>query len=185
MAESERTEPEPKEPDAQTEVLEWWKDLIAPTEAGKPSRAGESAALRRCKDLEEVLFVPAYQQLFYRASRAGWKDRIRIAAIAGLLAYVKEDVDKPASIGAFLATPKKPGLGPRVSEQRFRRLVAIKDITELYSSLLRVIHLAGDKVPVRDLIHSVRFWSTGERNRISSEWTFRYYDSLISGKNPG
>jgi len=162
------------------EIINWWKQLVTPPEKGQPSRRGELAQLRRCRNLEEVFFIPAYQHLFYQVKADHWGHE-RLAAIAGLLANVKESApeadaaDQPKTVANILATPTKPGMGPRVSELRFQRLVAIKDIPELYPALRRIIHLAGDRVPVPDLIQSVRYWS--EKTR--SDWTFRYYDTLL------
>jgi CRISPR system Cascade subunit CasB len=179
-------------------TLAWWEPLVTRPEPGKPSNRGELAALRRCKNLEEILFVPAYHRLFYRVSALGWKDRLSIAAVAGLLAHVKGDCSQTAgstgdqpdperqraerhakppvrTVAAVLATPAKPGGGPRVSELRFQRLVAIRDLGELYPNLLRTIYLAGERVPVADLIESVRWWSDKQRR----DWIQRYYDTLL------
>ncbi|WP_295542257.1 type I-E CRISPR-associated protein Cse2/CasB [uncultured Thiohalocapsa sp.] len=179
-------------------TLAWWEPLVTPPETGKPSNRGELAALRRCKNLEEVLFVPAYHRLFYQVSALGWKDRPTVAAVAGLLAHVKGDssqsggdeseaargdqptVEAPVpqlakTVAALLATPTRAGLGPRVSELRFQRLVAIRELKELYPNLLRTIHLAGDRVPVADLIRSVRYWTDRQRR----DWVQRYYDTLL------
>ncbi len=185
------------------ETLAWWRPLVEPQEPGKRSNRGELAALRRCKNLEEVFFVPAYHGLYFRVSALDWKHRESVAAVAGVLAHVKGDsaqttgskpaanhadqppadqtvddrgTDRPTKkFAAFLASPAKPGLGPRVSELRFQRLVAIRDLRALYPSLLRVIHLAGDRVPVEDLIRSIRFWS----ERTGRDWVQHYYDALL------
>lgn len=181
------------------EVHDWWAQLVKPTEAGQPSHRGELAELRRCKDLAEVLFAPAYHRLSYRVRPLGWNDSISLAAVAGLLAHVKGDPgsqqassptpvpeEQPATqdiqskpiktIAGLCGTPVQPGLGPRVSELRFQRLVKIQELHALYPNLLRVIHLAGERVPVRDLIASVRYWNPRRR----SEWTSRYYEALLS-----
>lgn len=183
-------------------TLDWWCPLVEPTKPGKPGNRGELASLRRCKNLEEVLFVPAYHQLFYRVAALGWSDRISVAALAGLLAHVREDLtqrcnrtgsaspdvdaperddrrESPRTVAALLATPVKPGQGPRVSELRFQRLVKIKDLNELYPSLIRVIHLAGERLPVPDLIRSLRRWNDEQR----CNWTYRYYDTLLNTKS--
>ena len=192
---------EPAEDSAQPSfveaTLDWWEPLVSPPEPGKPSNRGELAALRRCKNLEEVLFVPAYHRLFYRVSALGWTHRPSVAAVAGLLAHVKGDSTKSAAaapesmgseqpatdaapqpartVAALLATPTRAGLGPRVSELRFQRLVAIRELKELYPNLLRTIHLAGGRVPVEDLIPSVRWWTDQQRR----DWVQRYYDTLL------
>jgi len=179
-------------------TLAWWEPLVAPPETGKPSNRGELAALRRCKNLEEVLFVPAYHRLFYRVSALGWTHRPSVAAVAGLLAHVRgdsthaatstsegADTEEPSekaqvlrptnTVAALLATPTNTRRGPRVSELRFQRLVAIRDLNELYPNLLRTIHLAGERVPVADLIRSVRYWTDRQRR----DWVQRYYDTLL------
>jgi CRISPR system Cascade subunit CasB len=181
-----------------SETLDWWRPLVAPPEPGKPSNRGELASLRRCKNLEEILFVPAYHRLYFRVSPLEWTDRVKVAAVAGLLAHVKGDLEatespdktapagggepikddraqQAATVAALLASPTKLGLGPRVSELRFQRLVKITDLRELYPDLLRIIHLAGERVPVRDLIRSVRWWNEKQRR----DWTYRYYDTLL------
>jgi CRISPR system Cascade subunit CasB len=186
------------QPDYISETLDWWGPLVAPPEHGKPSNRGELAALRRCKNLEEILFVPAYHRLYFRVRPLGWNERVAVAAAAGLLAHIKGDLSatespektaaagggepikddraqQAATVAALLASPTKPGLGPRVSELRFQRLVKITDLRELYPNLLRVIHLAGERVPVRDLIESVRWWNEKQRR----DWTYRYYDTLL------
>lgn len=175
------------QPDHVGETYKWWNRLIAPPEPGKPSNRGELAELRRCKTLEEVLFVPAYHRLHYRLRPTGWSDRISIAAVAGLLAHVKGDIEDPRSVGAFLAKPTKPGFGPRVSELRFQRFAEIRKLDDLYPALLRIIHLAGDRVPVRDLIDSIRKWDHPSWEHLPRhprrEWTFHYYSALLEHEN--
>lgn len=192
-----------EKPDPIQATLDWWRPLVAPQETGKPSNRGDLAALRRCKNLEEVLFVPAYHRLYYRLSALNWTHRLSVAAVAGLLAHVKGDSTEAAGsnpvagamgqqasdsqsaeqppprpvrkFAAFLATPTKRSLGPRVSELRFQRLVAIRDLHELYPSLLRTIHLAGERVPLADLIGSLRYWTDHQRR----DWVQHYYDTLL------
>jgi len=72
-------------PDFVQATMAWWEPLVAPPGIGKPSNRGELAALRRCKSLEELLFVPAYHRLFHRVSPLGWTHRPSVAAVAGLL----------------------------------------------------------------------------------------------------
>ncbi len=196
-------EPKNRKPDsAETEIHDWWKSLTEPVKPGQASQRGELAEIRRCKTLAEIYFATPYQHLFQRVAARGWSNRIRIAAIAGLLAHVKEDTAtvtdkqsdtkadsaalKPSprtSIPALFAEPSKPGSGPRVSELRFQRLVANETVEDLYPMLLRVIHLAGNKIPVRDLIQSIRYWGGywGDKKRL--DWTFSYYEKLLETEN--
>ena len=191
-------EPKSRKPDpAEAEIRDWWKTLTEPAKPGQASRRGELAEIRRCKTLAEIHFAAPYQHLFQRVAARGWPDRICVAAIAGLLAHVKQDTAaatneeseskaekaalKPSrrTVAALFAEPSKPGAGPRVSELRFQRLVANETVENLYPMLLRVIHLAGNTVPVPDLIQSIRYWGDKKRR----DWTFRYYEQLLEAEN--
>lgn len=174
------TEPAKEKNEPVAVIHDWWSGLNAPTEPGQPSRRGELAQLRRCKTLEEVLFAPAYHALYHRAFAAGWGDRLRVAALAGLLAHLKGEIASPKSFAAFLATPSALGLGPRVSELRFQRLMKEKELAGFYPVLLRILHLAGDKAPVPDLIQGVYFWGDTKRR----DWTFAYYNQLLDNEKP-
>jgi len=172
------TETALEKPDPALVVRDWWRDLVKPTEKGQSSRRGELAQLRRCKSLEEVLFAPAYHALYRRTVAHGWGERLRLAAVAGTLAHLKAELEKPAKMAAYLATPAAPGLGPKVSELRFQRLMRERELDEFYPTLLRILHLAGDKAPLLDLVKGVYYW--GDHNR--REWTFAYYDQLLDNE---
>ena len=172
------TEPAQKRTSAADVVHAWWAELTAPAKPGQPSRRGELAQLRRCKTLEEVLFAPPYQALYHRAVAAGWGDRLRIAAVAGALSHLKGEVESSRNCAAFLATPKEKGQGPRVSELRFQRLMREKELDEFYPALLRILHLAGEKAPVRDLIEGIYLWGDSRRR----QWTFAYYEKLLESE---
>jgi len=106
-----------------------------------------------------------------------WHNKIALAALAGVLAHVKkpETPLKEQTVAAHFASPSKEGeKQPRVSELRFMRLVKIKTHPELYTALIRLIHLAGKNAPTADLIKSVYWWN----DRTRQEWTFQYYDKL-------
>ncbi|MBP6807730.1 MAG: type I-E CRISPR-associated protein Cse2/CasB [Chromatiaceae bacterium] len=166
-------------------VYRWWADLTRSAEPGQPSHRGELAQLRRCKNLEEVLFVPPYHALYFRTVRAGWGDRLRIAAVAGALSHLKGEVESSKGFAAFLATPKEHGQGPRVSESRFQRLMKEKELNDFYPALLRVFHLAGEKAPLSDLIRGVYDWGDPFRgDRIRRDWTFAYYNQLLDNQKP-
>ncbi len=168
-------DPTAKPADPVATINQWWTVLNARTEPGQPSRRGELSRLRRCGTLAEVMFDPAYQRLFNQIPDPKWKNRERIAAIAGVLAHVKEHLGSPNKLAALLGTPKEKGGSPRLSELRFQRLVQTKEIEALFPLLVRVLHLAGDAAPIPDLIESLYFW--GELRR--SKWTFDYYNAVL------
>lgn len=156
-------------------VFAWWLEMQPASEmAGQPNRRGELAELKRCKTLEDILLVPRFQLLRRILQAAGWSRLSACAAMAGVLAHIKTHQEKPA-FAAWLAQPRGEGLGPRVSELRFRRLVRIKSHDELLIDLVRVLPLAGDAAPVVALAEDVYRWNDFTRQR----WTFDYYDALV------
>ncbi len=157
-------------------VRNWWSELTQPQEPGQPSNRGELAELRRCKNLEEVFFVPAFHRLYNRLTGTDWNQRSAVAAIAGVLAHVKQEPDKTQRFAGHLAAARKTGDGPRVSELRFQRLIAHQDRQELVPALIRILHLANDAAPVKDLAKGVYWWNDGIRR----DWTFQYYDALLN-----
>ena len=159
-------------------IHQWWSDLNKPAEPGQPSRRGELAGLRRCSTLAEVVFDPAFQRLFNQIPDPKWKNREHIAAIAGVLAHVKQNLDEPKRFASLLGTPREKSDAPRVSELRFQRLVQIREIEELFPVLVRILHLAGDAAPIPDLIESLYWW--GDQRR--SKWTYHYYNAMLDAQ---
>src|SRR5438067_2018477 len=120
-----------------TMLLEWWAAL----EADK----GERAELKRAENPLRVAFSPAYHDLLRRLQEAGYRlgvgDRERLAVLAGLVAHVKQHTDNGRSLAAQMGSPKLGSDKATVSELRFRRILAIDDLDELYTQLRRALSL--------------------------------------------
>jgi CRISPR system Cascade subunit CasB len=156
-------------------IQAWWKHWTGKPEEHEASRKGELAALRRCKNLEEIFFTPQYQNLYHQAAAAGWDNQEAMAAIAGILAHVKNDPKPEAkTVAEHFARIREGGDSPIVSEARFIRLVKLKTHAELFPALLRLIQLADKSAPLPDLIRGVYWWSDKTRRN----WTFKYYEKL-------
>ncbi len=153
------------------EVLEeWWSHL--------QTERGDRAELRRCRELGEVYFTLAYHHLYRQLAPLGIQDQEAIAVIAALGAHLKE---KPkggsTKFAARLATPAQPGGKAPLSDLRFRRLLQCKDREELFTALIRTLHLMGDAAPLADLAQGVYRWSwRGQPTQ--KEWAFDYYGAL-------
>ncbi|MBI3985315.1 MAG: type I-E CRISPR-associated protein Cse2/CasB [Lentisphaerae bacterium] len=149
-------------------VLAWWKEL--------ENDRGERARLRRCGDVTEVFFCPAFHDLVRRLRTIGGVSRETVAVTAGVLAHVKENV--PA---AKVAAQMAEGRGDRaaVSELRFRRLIETKDREALFIPLIRLVALMDGKVNVGDLTEGIRFWGPRARR----DWACDYYEPA-PGKKP-
>lgn len=153
-------------------VLEWWKGLVGDDEkeSGKRDRAG-SAQLRRCKDMLEVVFIPAYQQLRMRLRDKGvMANEERLPAIAGLLAHIKPNHEREP-IARQMACTEESASRPPISESRFRRLLRIKDRDQLYQPLVRVIRHLDRRINPLSLARDVYFWDERTRKR----WADDYY----------
>jgi len=166
----------PQRPVPEDLVYEWWAELTRPDERGRPSLRGELAELRRCKTLDEVFFAPVFHSLYHRLAPMGWRSRQGLALVAGVLAHVRAEPEQRRTFAQHLACAAPGREGPRVSEQRFRHLVAHKTLPELFGALIRVVHLAGDAAPVKDLAHGIYRWNDATRE----QWTFRYYEQLLT-----
>lgn len=153
----------------QTEaLLIWWREL--------EKNRGDRAELRRCHNLTEVAFSPAYHRLRLALIRVGSVNDDRLTLVAGLASRVK--VDSPGnSIAEQMATPKEGSKDKaKVSGLRFRRLLKVKEQEELFTSMSRIIALLGGAVNLRSLAQSVYFWNDKTRKR----WAYDYYSKATS-----
>lgn len=143
------------------ELIDWWKKL--------DEDRGGRALLRRCHNLTEVAFSPAYHRLHLAVSRFGSFDEDKLALVVGLTARVKSD-DNSGSIAEQMASGK-PNDSARVSGLRFRRLLKIKDQEEFFTAMIRIIALLGGSANIQSLAQSVYSWNDITRK----QWAFDYY----------
>jgi CRISPR system Cascade subunit CasB len=145
-------------------ALCWWEGL-------KEDR-GSRAQLRRCRDLTEIFFFPAFHELVRKLRSKGHSNRDRAAAIAGVLAHVKEnrrDIEGGKSFAGEMAEPKQARA--LVSGLRFRRLLQKGGCEELFVPLIRIVHLMDGAVNVPDLAESIYYWGPKRRR----DWACDYY----------
>lgn len=144
---------------------QWWLGL----EEDRASRA----VLRRCATIDEVTLSDAYQR-FYRymlacnawpADAKNWQND-RLAAIAGLLALVKtEDTQRLP-----FRMSESSGERPLVSELRFRGLLKIETLDDLFESLRRTLPLIDYKADIYQLANDVYYWG----DKVRKEWAYSY-----------
>lgn len=142
-------------------LLNWWHKL--------ENDRGSRAELRRAKLPDEIVFCPAYHRLY---AELKWpeKDRKKLTAIAGLAAHVKEN-DSAQKLAQQMAAQKN-GNNPLVSSLRFRRILAIDNLDELYVSMIRVIRMLNGRVNLLDMAVSVYWWN----NKTKKEWAYSYFE---------
>lgn len=156
---------------------------------GQPSAAGEAlrrwhsgleeneratrARLARAESPDAVSWVPGFYALlaplspYFEVADEGV--RRTLAAVAGLAARVRAD-DPGVSVAGSMAQPLE---SPRVSEARFRRLVALDDFDERYRQLARLIALLDRRVNLCGLADAVTHWPHDRRLR--QRWAYDYF----------
>jgi CRISPR system Cascade subunit CasB len=157
-----------------TILLEWWAAL----EADK----GERADLKRAENPLRVAFSPAYHHLLHRLQEAGYRlgtgGRERLAVLAGLAAQVKQHTDNGRSLAAQMGSPKLGSDKATVSELRFRRILAIDDLDDLYTQLRRALSLLDETANLVDLARVLFRWRPiAEQNPYDprKNWAYDYY----------
>lgn len=160
-------------------LFDFWRSL----DDDRQSRA----QLRRADGLTQIVLVPAFHRLLnqLRAEISkekpndGWlhsdSGRLRLAAIAGVLAHIKrhEQLQEPyrSTTAVFMAKRKKETDSPLVSELRFRRLLQANDMQELYPMLRRTVALVGGVIDVHVMAKDLWFWG----DRLRRQWAYDYY----------
>lgn len=144
-------------------LQDWWRDL--------QETPGERAELRRAATLNQVVFAVAYHRLrFAVMPHVGVRDKALIA-IAGLSARVKERCATPIARQMGEWTNGRP----RVSELRFKRLLAAEDRIEWFPLMRRTLALLGDTADLHSLAQAAWWWNDHTRQG----WAKDYYLAAI------
>jgi CRISPR system Cascade subunit CasB len=157
-----------------TILLDWWMAL----EADK----GERAELKRAENPLRVVFSPAYHDLLYRLSEAGYRlgtgNRERLTLLAGLAAHIKQHTDDARSLATQMGNPQPESARAPVSNLRFRRILATDDLGELYTQLRRAISLLDGTANLIDLARVLFLWrpiAEQNSNDPRKNWAYDYY----------
>ncbi len=145
----------------------WWRDLNPENGVQTGSQKAALAHLRRAGTPLEAMRETATLRLIQRLPHFDNKDRV--AALAGILAWVRDDEDRP--VARAVGRRSLDDAEAVMSEGRFRRLLQIERNDELMDAMRRLVRLAGGTVNVRDLSRSVLYWGDGVRKH----WIFNYY----------
>jgi CRISPR system Cascade subunit CasB len=138
---------------------------------------GGRAHLRRCANIEEVIFVQAYHTLLHRLQAVSKVRREALAAVAGIIATIKtESAEK--SIAKLFASPKKGSKSAPLKGLRFRKLLKCKDHEELFAALRRSLKLVDLSANIVGLAGNIYDWN----EYIKKQWAFDYYSSAPEEK---
>lgn len=178
-------------------VQDWWRALQPRGEGDAPLPGdlrhlgrGERARLRRCTDAQELLTHAATLQLANRLIALDEEKRWlrdeahsyeRLAWVAGVLAYVKEDLRDGRSLAWHLghsAGNERPLMG----DLRFRTLQRCTNVPDLFVHWRRAVQLADGKLDVAQLADDLLSWQLelGQSAQCASagvkfHWAYDYY----------
>jgi CRISPR system Cascade subunit CasB len=159
---------------------------------------GDRARLRRAERPEDILLTDAFYHFLEKMSE-NWRKKKNIftsAAVAGLLAHIKEDrqtlseiyENKPKKMASFaeqLAGPTKRKKPP-MSELRFQQLQKSRTTGDFYRRVLRAIRLLDGKVNIPSLANDIIHWHQEfnnqidhkPSNRLAVRWATDYFTVL-------
>lgn len=163
---------------------------------------GNRARLRRAEGPEDILLTDAFFSFLNRMP-VSWRENnpmLTSAAVAGLLAHVKEDrqtlsrgyqpkdENKPKKMASFaeqLATPAKSEK-PAMSELRFQQLQKSRTTDDFFRRVLRAIRLLDGKVNIPSLANDIIHWhkefdnqiARKTSNRLAVRWATDYFTAL-------
>lgn len=157
--------------DVKEALRTWWEDL--------DNRRGERAHLRRCPTLANTLNLRGTKRLHDALTElglhAGKEQEQQVGTVAGLLAHVRSDAPEATSLGRLMAVPVAEEGRPVVSEQRFRRLLRLRDRGDLYPQMIRIIRLLDGRAPVVALARDLFYWN----DRTRHAWARNYYAQAL------
>jgi CRISPR type I-E-associated protein CasB/Cse2 len=163
---------------------EWWTRVCHPQKGDPAVRA----RLRRCRNTNEVLAIPAgvlLPRMLGDLPRDG--DRLgqrfgRALDLARVLAHVTEDAGLHPM--REVGWPMFPGArregeverGPKLGEARFRRLLQSESGEDLVAQFTRLIALMGGHASVAALSDAFRWWDHPD-GRTKQRWAFEYFNA--------
>ena len=151
---------------------DWWQHLTRNEGAQLGQRRAALARLRRASTPLEVIQEPEALRLIVRLPR----NPDRIAALAGILAFVREDDHERIAYAIGPRSFKEEERAKAVmSEGRFRRLLQTQS-NEIMEPMRRLVRMTKGKANVRDLSYAVLYWGEDVKKR----WMFEYYGAANS-----
>jgi len=156
----------------------WWAGL-QPVDTDKVKLPGNRAALarlRRCSSPPEAAAEPETAALF-RKLEAHPNDIGRVAALASVLAHVRDEPKQSPRIARAIGSP--PGGEPEeaiVKPVRFKTLMSARTDEEVLIAFRRVVALLDRKANVTNLAELVLGWTDDDHgDRVRTRFAFDYH----------
>lgn len=155
----------------------WWQDLTQAdggTKLAQGWRRAVLARLRRAGVPLDVMMEPHALRLIQRLPRFS---EGRVAIVAGVLASVRKDVDRPIVriVGRSSLDDEASAV---LSENRFRRLLQTPT-DDLLEPMRRLVRLAKEEANVRHLAESILYWGDVRKR----QWIFDYYAASSAARS--
>ncbi|MBG0774935.1 MAG: type I-E CRISPR-associated protein Cse2/CasB [Desulfovibrionaceae bacterium] len=166
----------------------WWKSVSGFREASAdqeeereaPDR-GMRAELCRAKSPLEVCMTAAFgggllPLLEARGIGVAEAELVPLAMLAGIGAHVRTPVEG-TPFARLMAAPAREGGGTAaVAPARFRKLLRIQEPDDLYTMLVRLVKMTGQRTNFKSLAWACFKWDDATR----VEWAKNYYNALPS-----
>lgn len=163
-------------------LLSWWKWL--------EENRSERARLRRVERPDDALMTGAFSRFIHHMPQE-WSGPQRLtgaAMVAAILAHVDIHNNTEAMTFAVqLATPKKWGDKPPMSELRFQQLQKCNDPDEFYRRMVRTLRVLDRNVNILSLANDILHWmyeyyrgvDRNPTSRLAFCWASNYYKTLL------
>lgn len=169
---------DPDKRPAHAVAADWWRKLNPPDRARSGPQRAAMARLRRAHTPLDAIRESETLRLIRRVERESvYRGRDRIAVLAGILAWVREDRPNNPVARAIGRDSLDDALAA-MSEARFRRLLQTGD-EGLMDAMRRLVVVLDRRVDVFDLSRAVLYWGDGTRKG----WIFDYYN--VGAAAPG
>ena len=145
-------------------AYQWWRALNPREGAPSGHQRAALSRMRRAARPLDVMQEPEALRLFARLRG----DPDRVAALAGVLACVRDTDERP--VARAIGRASLDDETALLSEGRFRRLLQVPH-GELMEPMRRVVRIAKGKVNVNYLSWSMLSWS----DEVKKHWIFEYY----------
>jgi CRISPR system Cascade subunit CasB len=153
-------------------ILIWWKEL--------EFKKADRAEIKRCATIFDIQLLQGFFNLKNRLGELPPEqipNNEQLALIVGILAHVKKVViankkksRQSQTLGKLMGNKND---SVAVSPLRFRRILQITDLNELYRSLICILPLIGYQIYLHQLVDDLRFWNEKTRRL----WAEAYYSN--------
>lgn len=159
---------------------ERWSETLRAVYAWRSGLSSAAAAeLRRCRTSLDVEMHPEFYRLRRSLPSSAALDKRQLPLLVGLSAHISApsgDVERagPGDFAALCGQKVSNAIDkPRISEPRFRRLLATESADEAYSSVVRLLRALRGQVSLAMLWSALAWWNTRARRA----WAQAYYEN--------